>query len=506
MSDYSQINLKRFELSSPTLNLSLSVTSVAFIYDVPLSITSQDDLSSLILSKKLWLLPPGLCRLEVCVKLDDCDSTWREEQEGFFDFIADAICDSFLWWQLGLKVEILDVQYHGEGDNTPNLYFSIEKPDMSSSLLSPPHTKTAHLKGLECVLRFKPSTYLEASDVNEDQRGSDISLPSPKPTSTPDLIEAWGNVAYLVESALCITFGTRQRIQGLRISELEKAPTLLDLAPAIWNSHYLKSAVSYTKNFPVISNILASSLNGQSPGLRRKGAEILKDNAGASIDPYQELERSIKQLESFIQRMLWDLLQATLKPTIGTKKRTKKGPSPDAELDNQDYEVEGIIFDEEIADQYYDWPDGGYYAYADLPLPSSQSHHDYQDVASYNTDFEFAWHQDNQALRAPVFENEIGISYYEVDVGDGQLFKPYIERGGSDQYMIQDHMLMSEDIYDENDDIYDHKYGYASLMEQGSGAYELEATTASRWEEQDEDNIDERAVENALDPEVDEEL
>ncbi|KAI0112216.1 hypothetical protein GGR51DRAFT_568998 [Nemania sp. FL0031] len=511
MANRFQIDLKTFEISSQALNLSLSMTSVAFIYDVPLNIT-QDELSCLILSKQLWLLPRGLCRLEVRVQLDECDSTWREEQDCFFDFIADAICDSFLWWQLGLRAEILDVRYHREDDSTPNLYFTIEQSDMSSALLSPPHTNTAHLKGFECILRFKSSPRLEADDINEDLRSEDVSLSSPEPTpptsepadhhtpNTPDLIETWGNAAYLVESALCITFGTRQRIQGLRISKLGNEPSLLELAPAIWNSRYLKSTVSHTKNFAVISNILASSLNGQSPELRRKGAEILKDTAGDGIDPYREPERSIKQLESSIQRMLWDLLQSTLKPTIGTKKSIENAGPLDAELDHQYDEIDATMFDGEIVDQC-DWNDMHYYRYADLLSSSSQSHDDYQDTISYNTDWELAWQQDdnlilplqhNQAPEELAIEDEMDDPYYEASVPTYQLFEPYSQNAESDEYyMMQDQMLMSEEMYDGNDDIYGYEYGYTGLMGQESAADELEVMTASYWEKQDEDTIDE---------------
>jgi hypothetical protein len=50
----------------------------------------------------------------------------------------------------------------------------------------------------------------------------------------------WEDAAYLVEAALYFIFGMRTRFRNLKILELEEAPSLLDLAPAIWNSHYLK--------------------------------------------------------------------------------------------------------------------------------------------------------------------------------------------------------------------------------------------------------------------------
>lgn len=94
MADRFRLDLKTFEISTDSFNVSLSMTSVAFIYNVPLRDITQEDLSSLIRSKQLWLLPRGLCRLDIRVQLDECDIIWREEQDGFFEFIADVICQS----------------------------------------------------------------------------------------------------------------------------------------------------------------------------------------------------------------------------------------------------------------------------------------------------------------------------------------------------------------------------------------------------------------------------
>ncbi len=93
MANRFRFDLKTFEVSSKTFDLSLSMTSRAFIYDVGLGNITQDDLSSLILSKQLWLLPRGLCRLDVHVRLGECDIR-GDERDDFLDFIADTICQS----------------------------------------------------------------------------------------------------------------------------------------------------------------------------------------------------------------------------------------------------------------------------------------------------------------------------------------------------------------------------------------------------------------------------
>ncbi|KAI0449634.1 hypothetical protein F5B21DRAFT_519961 [Xylaria acuta] len=484
-----QLDLKTFDISSQTSELSLSMTSVAFIYDVPLQNITQENIGSLIQSKQLWLLPRGLCRLDVHIRLGECDIR-GDGRAAFFEFIADAICQYSLWSQLGLRVEILEVQYHQEEDNIPNIYFSIEQPDMSSALLSPPHAHTAQIKGLECILRFESSSHLAASPKQEEQVSSQPHMTSPIGVSvgyhtfnTSDAVDLWENAARLVEAALCITFGTRKRMQGLNIFELGKAPSLLDLAPATWNSHYLRSTLNHTTNFAVISNILASSLKGQSPELRRKGAGLLKGNIAEDNDnPSRGLEQQTKQLESSIQRTLWGLLQNTLEPTIGTSNTTRKSTSLKTRLD-QEYEMDQTMIDEGVVDQY-NLLDEPYCHYGNLPQPPGQGYDDYGSSASCNSDVEFMWQQaydhtlssqDSQLPGEPECRGEVGSIYYEADMFDDRLPETdhqYLEPVLS--YTIQDH-VMSDYIYDENDNIYGHKYDYASYAGQEPSGYELTA-------------------------------
>ncbi|KAI1111201.1 hypothetical protein F5Y14DRAFT_317711 [Nemania sp. NC0429] len=526
MADRFQLDLKTIEISGQDFDLSLSMTSVAFIYDVPLRDITPDELSSLIQSKQLWLLPCGVCRLDLHVQLGECD-IWPEERDDFFEFVGHTICQSSLWSQLGLNIELLDVQYHQEEDNMPNLYFSIEQPDMSSALLSPPHSKTAHFKGLECLLRFKPSGRPQATLEGEEQADHDIPLASSArnisssveaPAShyrmdSRNLEEIWEQAAHLIETALCITFGTRKIMRGLSIFELGKAPSLLDLAPAIWNSRYLTSTLKHAKNFAVISNILASSLKGQSPQLRRTGAEILRDNtAKANIDPNLDLEHSTKRLESAIQRMLWNVLQSTLKPTIGTSRTSRKATSATAELYYEDEEAYEIMMDEEMNRQF-DLPDGHPYLCEDLLLPLSPGYEEYRSIEDYDPAVEFEWPQvddsgsflqSDQEPLSPQFDNEAVYVFQESSPSGDESLEPDTEYFRSDLcHIMQDH-VMSDYIYDEGDDIYSYENDVMSITgQQLAGHEELAEAPYYPWEIQD-DGYREVIEEGAYDLEADE--
>lgn len=265
----------------------------------------------------------------------------------------------------------------------------------------------------------------------------------------------------------------------------------------------------------MISNILASSLNGQSPQLRRKGAEILRDNTiETNIDPGQELGHSSKQLESSIQRMLWDLLQSTLKPTIGTT-RTPKRPTPAAaDLYREGDEVDETLVDEEVSGQF-DLPDRHHYPYEDLSLPLSQEYEDHQSFEDCDTDVEFArqqtdnsslFPQDDQELLPPEFDDEVGYLFHESGAAGCELLEPDIEYAQSDLCHIMQDQVMSDYMYNESDDIYSYENDVVtSATGQGLSGYELAATPCFPWENQD-DAYREATEEGRYDLETDEDL
>ncbi|KAI1349387.1 hypothetical protein F5Y01DRAFT_327457 [Xylaria sp. FL0043] len=495
-----QLDLKTFEVSSKTFSLSLSMSSRAFIYDPQLSGLTQDNLNSLIQSKRLWLLPRGACRLDVRLCLGECDNL-RQNRDDFLQFVADTVSQSSVWSQLGLSVQTLDVQYHREEDNVPNLYFSIEQSDMSSALLSPPHAHTAQLKGLECILRFEPSNHLDASSRKVEQTHSQIPLSWDRLNSSTAILashyvleatesaELWDNAACLVQAAVCVTIGMRKGIKGLSIFELEKGPSLLDISPSIWNSQYRRSVVNHAKNFAVISNIFACSLNGQSPELRRKGAEIL-ERAPTDVgnNPSQH---SARRLESSIECMLWDLLQDTLKPTMGTNNATaKNATSQERELESQGDEINGTMVDEERFEQY-EVSHEDRHVYGEPP-PSQQNSVDHQTNLSTDLDRGLTWQEengsmfpwDNQTLIEPELYDAMEHSYLEADIPGYQLLEPHDQHMRSDLPDAMQDTLMSDYIYNENDDdMYGNQYDRETLAGKALDNYDLIDTSMAYWDD-----------------------
>ncbi|KAI1322952.1 hypothetical protein F5Y16DRAFT_22746 [Xylariaceae sp. FL0255] len=326
-----EIDLKKFRLhmSNGDFRYTLSVTSSAFVSNIPpWTHVTTENLDDLIKSKQLWLLRRGPCRLDMHVDLDTFSLLGGSTHE-FLKFLADSVCNYSFWSVLGLTAEVIDI-LHTEGDLTsPQLYFNVKSADMCSALLSPPHSPIAHFQGVDCVLRFKTSTLSSSRGQDIAQNSSDIPGPSNKIANprTSDFEDDAGEngdfvaqceaACYLVEASLCYIVGIRKRFEGLRVQYKTSQMSLLELAPAVWNTQYIKLTETHTRNFTVISDILATWSLDQSSDLLRALA-VFRD--GDSTDQDTSQDQQALSARNFFQQKLWDLLRATLKPKVGTAK------------------------------------------------------------------------------------------------------------------------------------------------------------------------------------------
>ncbi|KAI1269644.1 hypothetical protein F5Y18DRAFT_437507 [Xylariaceae sp. FL1019] len=329
MAHHFNVDMRAFEIESEAYNLVLSVTSKAFIEDVQIDNLTVEDVIVLIKSKKLWMLPRGCSQLDILVQLSEVD---MDNEAEFLDFLADAICQYSLWTALGLTVENVQIQYYPENDESPNLCFGIEPSDMSFALLQPPHSHTAYLKGLECVLRLKATKASNILDRNNENLSCDTLLSSSllfthtqihskeDERLDSDKTERWEFVSYLVEAALCYMIGLRRRFEDLRVRSSTTSSTMswLEVAPHIWNNHYLELAKSHSDKFSVISECLATGSSAESRDTISK--HMLAEE---SVSQLQANEPNTDGIERCVERKLWDLLQSALEPNVGVKRSLK---------------------------------------------------------------------------------------------------------------------------------------------------------------------------------------
>ncbi|KAI1656566.1 hypothetical protein F4813DRAFT_397435 [Daldinia decipiens] len=374
MADYTELELKTFELSNAESNFSLSATSLALISDVPSSQYSSEKLFQSIQSKEIWLVSPGICRMQIIVVQNQVSLVLGETEPGFLEHLADVICQCPLWPALGLTIKQEDIQYQPLYDGAPNLYFIIEHLDKSSVLLSPPHSPTARLYGIECLFQYQTS-HSDASNTDTNESNIcdfDMDDYPPEPAlqpqapglsndahrstvynyyywEDPELYlfakhsrRRWNDAGRLAQMALYVTIGIKKRMRGLRLFQLDSRPSLLELAPAIWNAHYLKAVTYHAANIPIISNILAAPSRNRSASLREKSKRLLIDvDSTLSNKPstITETEAELNTYRCSIQQRLWDLVQAKLEPTIRIKNASMNIDTQQHENINWPFEI-----------------------------------------------------------------------------------------------------------------------------------------------------------------------
>ncbi|KAI1344056.1 hypothetical protein F5Y15DRAFT_426580 [Xylariaceae sp. FL0016] len=338
------ISFDSFEISTRDSELSLDhIGSTAFFTTLSASLPNQEDFRQLIQSKQIWLLSPGVCRLEINLNLDLAPIDDPKLEPHFLEYIAQVIANSTL------DVLVRDIKYEQMHDGTPNLYFSLEHPEKSSSLLCPPHMPSMHFQGLECQLRL--STELNGAKPEARDQGADCiqtdeaSLPASLATSqdparldglyspfevlgsnTQDacIPDIWLAAGSLIEAALQTLIGTKKRFPGLKSTGSSHSVSLLELAPTIWNPRYLQLTAAHARYFSKIANILGSCVSGQSPELRRTTKRL---RGGIGIQsPEDEDDKNndngYSTLRDAAHQKLWGLLQANLKPTVGVANRS----------------------------------------------------------------------------------------------------------------------------------------------------------------------------------------
>ncbi|KAI1769648.1 hypothetical protein GGR53DRAFT_9900 [Hypoxylon sp. FL1150] len=328
MAPCTELQLKTFQLSSMHSNSVLSVDSIAFISDTP-SEYSPDELCRLVQEHQIWLVSSGICRLQIIVDQRRLPVPPKEAQTSFLQRLAGVICECPLWATLGLLIKREDIHHQLLYDGAPTLSFIMEHPNKSSMLLSPPHVPTARFSGIECFFCFNPDSP-NTSYSNPKRFASNNEHHSTIDSHPRIIVKQRDDIKNLAQVALHILVGVKKRYHGVRVSLLDTGPSLLELAPAIWNAHYLKTVATHAANFSVVATILAASSRYQSSSLREKAAKLLHDLDVPNDSSLVSTEVELGVYRSTAERKLWGLVQTTLEPSIHTKKTKQLArPQPD---------------------------------------------------------------------------------------------------------------------------------------------------------------------------------
>ncbi|KAK7948204.1 uncharacterized protein PG986_009090 [Apiospora aurea] len=327
------LDFDEFVLSAPPDGLSLSVSSHIFLAD---QFDPQLDLMGVYDN--------------MGIRVDGAALVASDASDGFLEFLIESICQSPLWPSLGLSVMCTEITYETNGGDEPNIYLEVDHPDKAASLISPPEAVTTSIEGLFC--RFDYRTIVRGrrhhqphihSQQNPERVGENRALGQPQSMpdqsndsdgdrmQTDDMLDTRDGIdetccrrrtctAQLTVAALYRMIGIKPRFSGIQgITPIP--PTLLDIAPAMWNAHYMELTRHHARQLPLIANIIQNAGTWRRT-LQDKISNLLSEHDGEP--PIADDEQDPNRQHNPLHQHLWTLLRSNLMNKINIQSAAKK--------------------------------------------------------------------------------------------------------------------------------------------------------------------------------------
>ncbi|EHK15896.1 uncharacterized protein TRIVIDRAFT_39897 [Trichoderma virens Gv29-8] len=313
---------------------------------------TSSDLLKLVMEKHLWVARTGSCHLQLDVSIQGEPVSERNHIAKLVEWVRD--CE--IWSRVGVR---LHAQERGAIERPGKISFSIQHPDLSSTLVTQRDAFTAEFESVTCHVNISPKkdvpsvkksslkrkrtkqsiegveaqppTDVSADDEHfmyltpDDKRAIDAFIQSlntmptqPEPdksTQHPCQIEFSDALKQLFQVALEIfVLGSRKQYKGITTANCTRAECLTRLAPAVFNMAYLKAISDRASLLPIIATSLARMKTAESPSLRQKVASLAARVTDVECDHHDRVIRGI-------EKSAWDVLLSTIK--MPTRPRTR---------------------------------------------------------------------------------------------------------------------------------------------------------------------------------------
>ncbi|KAL0470683.1 hypothetical protein QR685DRAFT_261364 [Neurospora intermedia] len=348
----------------------------------------------------LWMAKSGSCQLVFKTFINGQLPDSNVIHPPVISSLTGMAAECSLWGELGLelKAKHLPLPFGSqEEDQKSETSYFLCHPDLSSEMIVP-HTLTCvKFKGLSCNINLRLDTSwrragepkrpskmadeeiaqvgLEPPVVEEfragvrknprritrtvnvkytgtSQRQAKKACPATQPdlensNSDPVILlsiseEEKKEMALLLDAALRKLIGVKHTFPGVKVTEDRQSPSLIEIAPAVWNLRYLQSMAAHAQTIPAIANGLARLRSARSAMLRDKvnklrGAGAEDEAISSTLSHSDDLEDGIGKE---VEKRLWSLCQTSIhvKPASKTGKRKAKG-NGDAPADTQEEEI-----------------------------------------------------------------------------------------------------------------------------------------------------------------------
>ncbi|KAK3951055.1 hypothetical protein QBC32DRAFT_393383 [Pseudoneurospora amorphoporcata] len=359
------VNLGSITVARKNSPLSLELTASCLIDSetatLELNQLTATDLFQHSKDGNLWVAKSGSCQLVF--------KTFINGQLPDPNVINPAIISSLI----GMAAECSD------GDQKPETSYFLCHPDLSSEMIVPPTVTCVKFRGLVCKVNLRIDTSWRgagepqrpSNKANQEITQTEPELPVVEETGpggrrNPRRITRTANVKYadtsrqpvrkahpdtqpdstnsepdgvillsiskeeqkkmalFLDVALRKLLGVKHTSPGVKVTEDTQLPSLIDIAPAVWNLRYLQSMTVHAQTIPTIANGMARLRNARSATLRAKVNKLLGAEAVSSTTSHpDDYEDGIRKE---VEKRLWSLCQTSIhvEPTVKTSKRKAK--------------------------------------------------------------------------------------------------------------------------------------------------------------------------------------
>ncbi|KAK7921160.1 hypothetical protein PG985_009182 [Apiospora marii] len=246
-----------------------------------------------------------------------------------------------LWLSLGLSAVCTSVDYDTDDGERPSICLEVDHPDKASSLLSPPGAVTTSIEGLVCHLDYRAianggrerpvdsvtqknagkvrhshGTRSQTRSMSDRSRSNeDAGMEAEDSDGLPDTQDDIDDTirrrrtctAQLTVAALYRMIGVKPRFFGVQgITPIP--PTLLDIAPAMWNAHYMQLIRHHSRQLPLIADIIENAGTWRGT-LREKVADLCND---IDEEPPEDAGTDSIQQYNSLHGHLWTLLRSNM--------------------------------------------------------------------------------------------------------------------------------------------------------------------------------------------------
>ncbi|KAK5660948.1 hypothetical protein OQA88_12323 [Cercophora sp. LCS_1] len=146
----------------------------------------------------------------------------------------------------------------------------------------------------------------------------------------------------LLDAGLRRLLGVRGGLVGMK-TKWGTFPSLIDIAPGVWNPSYLRSLANRTKTITAIANGMARLRNARSPSLQEKIQKFA--SLEYSHSEHAKGAREVEGVKGTVRKKLWVLCQTGIRAKAIRKPRTRKPfalPQGDSETKDDTSQIKGL--------------------------------------------------------------------------------------------------------------------------------------------------------------------